>query len=368
MGIATVAVYSECDRAALHVRYADEAYPIGPSAPRESYLRIDRILDAARARGRRRRASGLRLSRRERGVRRRRPRRRADLHRPDARGDRADGQQDRRARRRGRAPACRSCPGTDAALGADVPDAEIARARRRRSATRCSSRPWPAAAARACGRSPIRADLGAAVRAARSEAGAAFGDAAVYLERRLSRPRHVEVQLLGDHHGTVLPVRRARVLDPAAASEGRRGDAVAGGDAGAAARDDRRRGGGRARGRLHQRRHDRVPARRGRPLLLPRDEHAAAGRASDHRDGDRRRSGPLADPDRARRAARPRSGAAADAERPRDRVPDLRRGSRQQLSAVAGPHPRSCARRPGRASATTAASPAGSTCRSSTTR
>ena len=71
----TVAVYSECDRAALHVRYADEAYPIGPSAPRESYLRIDRILDAARALGRRRRASGLRLSRRERGVRRRRPRR-----------------------------------------------------------------------------------------------------------------------------------------------------------------------------------------------------------------------------------------------------------------------------------------------------
>ncbi len=47
MGIATAAVYSECDRAALHVRYADEAYPIGPSAPRESYLRIDRILEAA---------------------------------------------------------------------------------------------------------------------------------------------------------------------------------------------------------------------------------------------------------------------------------------------------------------------------------
>ncbi len=47
MGIATAAVYSECDRAALHVRYADEAYPIGPSAPRESYLRIDRMLEVA---------------------------------------------------------------------------------------------------------------------------------------------------------------------------------------------------------------------------------------------------------------------------------------------------------------------------------
>ena len=47
MGIATVAVYSECDRAALHVRMADEAWPVGPNPPRESYLRIDKILEAA---------------------------------------------------------------------------------------------------------------------------------------------------------------------------------------------------------------------------------------------------------------------------------------------------------------------------------
>src|SRR5919198_2118188 len=51
MDISPVAVYSECDRTALHVRDADEAYPIGPSAPRESYLRIDRIVDAARRSG-----------------------------------------------------------------------------------------------------------------------------------------------------------------------------------------------------------------------------------------------------------------------------------------------------------------------------
>ena len=51
MGLSPVAVYSECDRTAPHVRYADEAYPIGPSAPLESYLRIDRIVDAARRAG-----------------------------------------------------------------------------------------------------------------------------------------------------------------------------------------------------------------------------------------------------------------------------------------------------------------------------
>ena len=47
--------------------------------------------------------------------------------------------------------------------------------------------------------------LASSVQTARSEAGSAFGDTAVYFERRLSRPRHVEIQLLGDHHGTVVP-------------------------------------------------------------------------------------------------------------------------------------------------------------------
>jgi len=51
MGILSVAVFSEPDRAALHVRLADEALPIGPAPSRESYLRTDRVLDAARASG-----------------------------------------------------------------------------------------------------------------------------------------------------------------------------------------------------------------------------------------------------------------------------------------------------------------------------
>src|SRR5215470_12665914 len=51
LGIPTVAVYSDCDRGARHVRDADQAVHIGPSPARESYLRIDRILDAAKATG-----------------------------------------------------------------------------------------------------------------------------------------------------------------------------------------------------------------------------------------------------------------------------------------------------------------------------
>ena len=48
LGIDTVAVYSEADRRALHVRYADEAYLLGPAPSRESYLRADKIIDVAR--------------------------------------------------------------------------------------------------------------------------------------------------------------------------------------------------------------------------------------------------------------------------------------------------------------------------------
>src|SRR5512141_2773899 len=51
LGIDTVAVYSDVDRNSLHVRLADEAYPIGAAPARESYLRMDRILDVAKKSG-----------------------------------------------------------------------------------------------------------------------------------------------------------------------------------------------------------------------------------------------------------------------------------------------------------------------------
>ena len=51
LGLVTVGVYSEADRKAMHVRYADEAYFIGPAPSRESYLNIDNIIEAAKRSG-----------------------------------------------------------------------------------------------------------------------------------------------------------------------------------------------------------------------------------------------------------------------------------------------------------------------------
>jgi acetyl-CoA carboxylase biotin carboxylase subunit len=203
MDIAPVAVYSECDRAALHVRLADEAYPIGPSAPRESYLRIDTLVDVARRCGADAvhpgygflaeneefaaavRAAGLVFIGPEAKV-------------IEAMGSKTGA---RDVATRAGVPVV---PGTPAPLGEDAPDEEMARV------ARAIGYPLLVKAVAGGGGKGMRtvtdpADLGSAVRAARSEAASAFGDSAVYFERRLLRPRHIEVQLLGDHHGTVVP-------------------------------------------------------------------------------------------------------------------------------------------------------------------
>src|SRR5262245_38257043 len=203
MGMACVAVYSECDRAARHVRMADEACPIGPSAPLESYLRVDRLIDAARATGADAvhpgygflaenesfaaacRAAGL------------------TFIGPTAEAISLMGSKTA-ARRAAIAAGVPVVPGSDAPFDANQSDAviEVAAAR--------VGYPLLIKAVAGGGGKGMRAvtaaeGLSSSIRAARSEARAAFGDPAIYLERRLVRPRHVEVQLLGDLHGNVLP-------------------------------------------------------------------------------------------------------------------------------------------------------------------
>ena len=94
MGIGSVAVYSEIDREAPHVRAADEAFLLGPAAPAESYLNVDKILEVAQQAGRRGGPSRLRLPGRERRLRRGLEKAGAHLHRPAGRGDRGDGLED----------------------------------------------------------------------------------------------------------------------------------------------------------------------------------------------------------------------------------------------------------------------------------
>ena len=203
LDIATVAVYSECDRTALHVRLADEAYPIGPSAPRESYLRVDRIIDTLKRSGADAVHPGygflaenaaFAAAVRDAG---------ATFIGPTPRAIETMGSKTaaREAARRAGVPVV---PGTDGPLASALSDREV------EAAAGAVGYPLLVKAVAGGGGKGMRTvtdpvDLADAIRAARSEAGSAFGDTSVYIERRLVRPRHIEVQLLGDAHGTVLP-------------------------------------------------------------------------------------------------------------------------------------------------------------------
>jgi acetyl-CoA carboxylase, biotin carboxylase subunit len=203
MGLQSVAVYSECDRAALHVRMADEAYPVGPNPPRDSYLRIDRIIDTARRAGADAVHPGygflaeneeFAAACRDAGL---------TFIGPSPDAIRLMGSKTA-ARQVAIAAGVAVVPGTEEPLGQEVSDADV-----RAMADRIGY-PLMLKAVAGGGGKGMRmvadpAELPGALRAARSEAGSAFGDSAVYLERRILAPRHIEVQLLADHHGTVIP-------------------------------------------------------------------------------------------------------------------------------------------------------------------
>jgi len=203
MGLASVAVYSECDRTARHVRMADEAYAIGSSAPTDSYLRIDRIVEAARASGADAVHPGYGFLAENAAFAR--ACRDADLTfiGPSPEAIALMGSKTA-ARTAAIAAGVRVVPGTEDPIDPGVSDDDIQVIAER------IGFPIMIKAVAGGGGKGMRVvahpdELPSAVRAARSEALSSFGDAAVYLERRLLQPRHIEVQLLADEHGTVVP-------------------------------------------------------------------------------------------------------------------------------------------------------------------
>jgi acetyl-CoA carboxylase, biotin carboxylase subunit len=199
MGIHTVAVYSDADRASLHVRYADEAFRIGAAPSTESYLRIDRILEAARRSGSEAIHPGYgflaenpQFARacKEAGV---------VFVGPSAEAMELMGSKtaSRRAARKAGLPVV---PGTDSNLeGLD---------QMRRSAEEIGFPVMLKASAGGGGKGlrlvGAASELESAWRTARSEAQNAFNDSSVYLEKYIELPRHVEIQVLGDHHGNMI--------------------------------------------------------------------------------------------------------------------------------------------------------------------
>ncbi len=203
MDLMSVAVFSECDRTARHVRMADEAWPIGGNPPTDSYLRIDRIIDAARRTGADAVHPGYGFLAENEDFATACEDAGLTFIGPTPKAIALMGSKTA-ARQAAIAAGVPVVPGTESALGPDVPDSDVA------AIAEQIGYPIMIKAVAGGGGKGMRvvtepAELPSAIRAARSEAGAAFGDSSIYLERRLLRPRHIEVQLLGDHHGRVLP-------------------------------------------------------------------------------------------------------------------------------------------------------------------
>ena len=196
MGILSVAVFSEPDRAALHVRLADEALPIGPAPSRESYLRIDRVLDAARASGAEAIHPGYGFLAENAAFARACEEAGIVFIGPRSETIALMGEKTS-ARREAVAAGVPVVPGMLEPL---ADEGEIAREAER------LGYPVMLKAAAGGGGKGLRlvaspAELRPALARARSEAGGAFGDDSVYLEKAIVRPRHVEIQVLADHHG-----------------------------------------------------------------------------------------------------------------------------------------------------------------------
>ena len=201
MGYPTVAVYSEPDRAALHVVSADQAMPIGPAPSRESYLRIDRILEAAKKSGAEAIHPGYGFL--AENAEFARTCRDAGLifigpspESIDAMGSKTE------SRQRMQAAGVPVVPGlTEPVKSFD----EIA------AFAKEAGFPIMIKASAGGGGKGMRLvereeDLRSSYERVTSEAESFFGDGSVYAEKFVTSPRHIEVQIVGDQHGNIVHV------------------------------------------------------------------------------------------------------------------------------------------------------------------
>jgi acetyl-CoA carboxylase biotin carboxylase subunit len=198
MGIATVAIYSDADRTSLHVRMADEAAHVGPAASAESYLRIDKILDAARRHGAEAIHPGYGFLSENAEFAAACEMAGIVFIGPSADSIRRMGSKTA-ARRAAIAVGAPVVPGVDHGVTVDELRAFA------------SEHGYPIllkAVAGGGGKGMRRvdrdADLEAAFRDASSEAERSFRSAEVYVEKLIERPRHIEIQILGDLHGNMV--------------------------------------------------------------------------------------------------------------------------------------------------------------------
>jgi acetyl-CoA carboxylase biotin carboxylase subunit len=198
-GIRTVAVFSDADRGALHVRLADEARRIGPPPSRESYLRIDAVLDAAESTGAEAIHPGYGFLSENATFARACEERGIVFIGPRSETIALMGEKTA-ARREAVAAGVPVVPGSLEPL---VDEEAIGH-----EAARIGFPIMLKAAAGGGGKGLRRVDsaedLPSAVARARSEARGAFGDDSVYVEKAVVRPRHIEIQVLADAHGNAL--------------------------------------------------------------------------------------------------------------------------------------------------------------------
>ncbi len=199
MGIGAAAVYSEADRASLHVRLADEAYAIGPAASRESYLRIDKLMEVARRAGCDALHPGYGFLAENAELARACAENGVTFIGPSPQAMEKLGSKTA-ARQVAKAAEVPAVPGTLEALK----DAAAAGAFARQAGFPVLLKAVAGGGGKGMRRVEREAELEAAWRDASSEAVNAFGDGRLYIEKYLERPRHIEIQVFGDQHGNLV--------------------------------------------------------------------------------------------------------------------------------------------------------------------